>query len=132
MSKLETFFVELPRACGITGELAVLEGDANSGRFSLEVRDRSSVFRQIPGQTTMERMKPAWAAWEDFANQEILSFAKRLACYAADCYGFNKSGVPHPQNLNAVGAELASVQGNYPTIMALYTVQDATTQSNWV
>lgn len=130
-SRLRTFFIELPRACGVPDELATIEGIANAGRFDLEVANPNSVFRDRPGLTTRHRMRPAFLAWQEFADQKRLAYAIDLACYAADCYKCNKEGKPHPKELVDTGARLAIVELDQPEVSALYAVSEATTQGQW-
>lgn len=131
ISKLRTFFTSVPDVCGVPSALAQIEGVANGGRFDLEVTDPHSVFQRKPGQSTRQRLAPAFVAWEEFADEDELAYAIDLAVYAADCCELNKSGLEHPQSLIDQGDDLLSREANHPGISALFTVSEASTLSNW-
>ncbi len=131
MSRLRGLFTGLPDVCGVPSALAKIEGRRNGEIFDLEVQDPESVFRQKLGQTTRQRMSPAFVAWAEFADADSLSFAIDLTVYAADCYGLNKAGLEHPQNLVDTRYRLEADSSVYPEIVALFSVEEATALAQW-
>lgn len=132
MSRLRDFFIHLPEACGVPSALAKIEGDRCGKIFDLEVWDSGSVFRQNEGQTTRDRMAPAFISWEAYADADALEYAIGLMVYAADCYGANKAGCEHSEILAENRGRLEDGEKAHPAIAELLSVYEASTLTNWV
>lgn len=130
-SRIRAFCTGLPGACGVPEDIAKIEADANGARFDHEVANKESAYSRRPGQPTRHRMKPAFAAWADLAEPKRLAYGIDLLCYAADCYGYNKTGQKHPKELVDTGIRLAALEPAQPEIAELYTVSEAKTQGQW-
>lgn len=130
-SRIRAFCTGLPVACGVPEDIAKIEADANGARFDHEVANKESSYSRRPSQSTRQRMKPAFAAWDHLADPKRLAYGIDLLCYANDCYGYNKLGQKHPKELTDTGARLAALEPSMPEISALYTVAEATAQGQW-
>jgi len=130
MSKLREFFVGLPAACGAKN--AEQWGGVNGLQFDFEVANPSSVFDGT-GKTIHERLETAFGwAGRDFAKVDVETYARNLAALVSLAYAVNAKGrddLKDEADLLASTLKLAEPQ--FPTVSALLTVDQASTQSIW-
>lgn len=131
MSKLQDYFKGLPGACGVPSEVARAAGEYNAKLFQIEKNDPESIFRRLPRQSVRARFKPAFAAWEAFADPKKLEYAKRLTHFLGASHNYNVKGIGVKKLLQAEAILLKASEAENPEVAALLTVEEASTQGAW-
>jgi hypothetical protein len=131
MTKLRNLFVNLPNACSVQNELATLDGKRNGGWFDFELKNPDSILKKIPGQTTKQRLSPAFNGWRHLADPYILEFSERFTTFIADRVLFNEKGIGDLTYLLAEESVLRILEKKYTSISSIYSVDDAVIQGNW-
>lgn len=130
MSK-KSYFEGLPEACGVPHEVAVHAGKWEGALFDIEKGNPNSIFRRLPRQSIAARFKPAFAAWEAFADPKELAYAKRLTYFLAASHNYNVKGIGVKKLLQAEAILLKAQEHEHPKIAALLTVDQAAAQGEW-
>lgn len=125
MSKAKKFFQGLPLACGVDPELAKVYRTHIGKLYAHEMRDKNSALSGKPGQTIDQRLAPAFAGWEAFADRKKVEFAKRLGHFLAKSHAFYFHGTGDSVELSAERQELESVAQQFPEVTALMSVATA-------
>jgi hypothetical protein len=125
MSKIRDFWVGLPNACGVPDGLAQIEGDRNGKLFDWEIANPDAILHRQPGQTSRQRLKPAFVAWEHLAEPHAVEYAKRLGELLDKATRFNAKGLGDKILIDAEAATLKVIEPSIPTVSALMTVDQA-------
>lgn len=125
MSKAKKFFQGLPLACGVDPDLAKVYRAHIGKLYRLEMRDQASALRGKPGQTVEQRLAPAFAGWEGFADKKSVTFAKHLGHFLAKSHAFHFHGEGNLLELADERQEIEAVAGEYPKVTALLSVETA-------
>lgn len=131
MSIIRDLWVGLPAACGVPDGLAKWDGERNGGWFDFEKENPGSILKRVPGQTSRQRLAPAFKGWKHLGDAHVVEYAERFTAFLDSCIQFNSKSIGSEIEIQAEAATLRVLEPGFPTISALMTVDQAVVQSNW-
>lgn len=142
MSKLKNLFVQMPALCGINSAVAEEEGAHNARRFELDVTlGEASPYARRNGQSSADRMQPAFGAWETLVDEndtdamDTLSYLKAFAGLL-DGKRAEAKGLLAEDQISELGNEefmLREAEPAFPHVSAVLTIDEglAAVKAQW-